>query len=103
MQNNLKISSNEGKIHAGAIGTDIMRKKMGEVLDCVYLRGDDFIIERKSKPMAVLISVEKYNSLTKLAKDLVINMYTQHKDSNISQEEADQLANEAKHAIRKNK
>lgn len=85
--------------HLDKIGTDMMRKKMGEVLDCVYLRGDEFIIERKNKPLAVLIPIEKYQSLTKLAKDNMLKAYNAPNCS-ISESVADELANEAKHLVR---
>jgi prevent-host-death family protein len=102
MKNTIKTAGSL-KLHSGAIGTDVMRKKMGEVLDCVYLRGDEFIIERKNKPMAVLISLEKYKSLNRMAKDSILNIYKQHNNSAISENEADLLANEAKHLTRNNK
>jgi prevent-host-death family protein len=95
----IKILEND-KIHPGSIGTDIMRKRMGEVLDCVYLRGDEFIIERKNKPMAALISLEKYDALNKFAKEAVINMLGQSSNIKITQDEADLLSNEAKHQVR---
>lgn len=81
------------------IGTDDMRKKMGEILDCVNLRGDEFIIERKHKPIAALIPLEKLEALTKMAKDYVLEIVSSV--TTASQEEIDTLANEAKHRARK--
>ena len=59
------VSTGADAIH---IGTDEMRRKMGKVLDCVYLRGDEFLIERKNKPLAVLIPVEKHRDLIYMDK-----------------------------------
>jgi prevent-host-death family protein len=36
------------------------RKKLGEILEGVYYRGDEVIIERAGKPMAVVIPVKIY-------------------------------------------
>lgn len=72
---------------------------MGEILDCVYLRGDEFIIERKQKPLAALVPVVKLEFLNKMAKNTIIDMITgpEAKDPEI----IDRLANEAKHESRK--
>jgi prevent-host-death family protein len=39
------------------------RKKLGEVLEGVYYRGDEVVIERAGKPMAVVIPAGLYASL----------------------------------------
>ena len=36
------------------------RKRLGEILESVFYRGDEVIIERAGKPMAVVIPVERY-------------------------------------------
>src|SRR5438094_9895359 len=36
------------------------RKKLGEILEGVYYRGDEVIIERAGKPMAVVVPVKVY-------------------------------------------
>ncbi len=82
------------------IGTDDMRKKMGEILDCVNLRGDEFIIERKEKPLAALIPLAKLEALTKMAKSYVLDMLSGDRTHD-SQATIDSLANEAKHGSRK--
>lgn len=77
-----------------------MRAKMGEILDCVNLRGDEFIIERKHKPIAALIPLPKLRALTKMAKNYVLELLS-GENLEASQEEIDSLANEAKHLSRK--
>ncbi|MEN8236475.1 MAG: hypothetical protein ABFQ95_02880 [Pseudomonadota bacterium] len=81
------------------IGTDDVRKRMGEILDCVNLRGDEFLIERKHKPLAVLIPVQKHTAIEKLSRLFLENSLTKMQ-KHISQEEADLLADSAKHAVR---
>jgi len=36
------------------------RKRLGEILESVYYRGDEVIIERAGKPMAVVIPSSRY-------------------------------------------
>jgi prevent-host-death family protein len=37
------------------------RKRFGELLESVYYRGDEVVIERAGKPMGVLIPAERYD------------------------------------------
>ncbi len=39
------------------------RRRFGELLEGVYYRGDEVIIERAGKPMAVVIPAERYEAL----------------------------------------
>ncbi len=39
------------------------RKRLGELLEGVFYRGDEVIIERAGKPMAVVIPAERYEAL----------------------------------------
>jgi prevent-host-death family protein len=39
------------------------RKRLGEILESVYYRGDEIVIERAGKPMAVVIPSERYEAL----------------------------------------
>lgn len=82
------------------IGTDIMRKKMGELLDAVHFRGDEYIIERKDKKLAALIPIDKYNALTKLARQLLLARLSIKNDNSISDQDVINLTNEVKHLVR---
>jgi prevent-host-death family protein len=39
------------------------RKRLGEILESVYYRGDEVIIERAGKPMAVVIPSSRYEAM----------------------------------------
>jgi len=39
------------------------RRRLGELLEGVYYRGDEVVIERAGKPMAVVIPAERYEAL----------------------------------------
>ena len=41
------------------------RQNLGQIMNEVSLRGDDYIIERASKPLVAIISIEKYKLLQK--------------------------------------
>ncbi|MFY9941212.1 MAG: type II toxin-antitoxin system Phd/YefM family antitoxin [Desulfobacterales bacterium] len=41
------------------------RQNLGQIMNEVSLRGDDFIIERAGKPVAVLVSMGKYQIMEK--------------------------------------
>ena len=70
------------------IGTDTIRSRMGEILDCVNLRGDEFLIERKQKPLAVLIPVQKHKLINKIIREF-LSQSLAGENKNLSQEEAE--------------
>jgi len=39
------------------------RKRLGEILEGVYYRGDEVVIERAGKPMAVVIPAGRYETM----------------------------------------
>ena len=39
------------------------RKRFGEILEGVYYRGDEVVIERAGKPMAVVIPTSRYEAM----------------------------------------
>ncbi len=39
------------------------RQNLGQIMNEVSLLGDDYIIERAGKPLAVIISIDKYQSI----------------------------------------
>ena len=44
------------------------RQRFGELLDQAYYQNNSFVVKRMNKPMAVMISVQKYNQLAKQKK-----------------------------------
>jgi hypothetical protein len=84
------------------IGTKDMREKMGEILDCVNLRGDEFIIERKHKALAALIPVRKLEAIYYAAKKFFFD-FLEQQQSTLTEEELDALVSEAIAETRKKK
>jgi prevent-host-death family protein len=82
------------------VSTLEVRQKLGDMLNRVALRHDQFIIERKGKPLAAMIPVERLEQMQRAARLHLLRTLEQQ-PGDLSQDEADQIANEAKHHIRK--
>lgn len=79
-----------------------LRLHLGDLLNRVALRHDEFIIERKGKPLAAMVPVEKLRQLERLARLELAGALAPRKAA-LPQGEADALADEAKHRSRKRK
>jgi prevent-host-death family protein len=86
---------------AERITTLEVRERLGDYLNRVALRHDQFIIERKGKPLAAIVPVEKLIELERAARQRLLS--TPRRRRGMAQADADQLANEAKHQTRKRK
>lgn len=51
-----------------------LRKKVGEIVDKTLYRKDRFLIQRKNKPVAVLVPIEDYEMF--IGSDEDIELYT---------------------------
>ena len=59
------------------------RRRLGELLESVYHRGDEVIIERAGKPMAVVIPAERYEAMERDRERLfsmIDRVHEQNKD-----------------------
>lgn len=81
------------------ISTLQVRQQLGDILDHVALRHDEFIIERKGKPLAAVIPVTKLAQLEVAARSHVLEVLGRQQ-SDLTDEDAMDLANEAKHKTR---
>ncbi len=52
------------------------RKNFGELLESVYHKGDEIIVERAGKPMGVLIPLSQYQKLERQRTDALAAMET---------------------------
>lgn len=80
------------------------RQHLGDLLNRVSLKHDEFIIERGGKPMAAIIPVEKFEQFQEAARSflsyaLLKNQAANRGAASVSSDEA--LLNEAKHRTRK--
>ncbi|MDP3014589.1 MAG: type II toxin-antitoxin system Phd/YefM family antitoxin [Candidatus Subteraquimicrobiales bacterium] len=86
------------------ITTAIMaRKKFGQLLEEVFYRRDEFIIERAGKPMAVLIPIQEFEKWQKQReKDFMIFDKIRAKAKGAKIEEVEKEVTEAVVKVRKN-
>lgn len=82
------------------VSTLEIRQRLGDLLNRVALRHDQFVIERKGKPLAAMVPVERLEQMQQAARLHLLAVLAQRSEG-VSQSQADQLANEAKHRTRK--
>ena len=54
-----------------------IRKNLGEVLEGVYYRGDEVIVERGGKPMGVLIPISQYDRIKQFRSNALAKIEAQ--------------------------
>ena len=84
------------------VSTLEIRQRLGDLLNRVALRHDQFVIERKGKPLAAMVPVERLEQMQQAAR-LHLQSILDQRSEGISQSQADQLANEAKHRTRRSR
>ena len=87
---------------ATKISTMEVRERLGDYLDRVALRHDQFIIERKGKALAAMVPVEKLVELERAARDRLLETLRSRKGPPAGVD-ADRLADDAKHRTRRRK
>ena len=75
------------------------RRQLGDILNRVALRHDEFIIERKGQPLAAVVPVARLEQLRRAAAAHLLDLL-ERQEGEVSQAEADAVANEAKHQSR---
>ncbi len=79
-----------------------VRKSLGEILEEVYYRGEEYIIKRGNKPMAVLIPVIEFDNFKKQRlKDMQVFDKIRERAKGIPSKEIEADVQEAVRAARK--
>ncbi len=79
-----------------------IRKSLGEILEEVYYRGEEYIIKRGKKPMAVLIPVTEFDIFKKQKqKDMQVFSKIRERAKEVSSKEIKADVQEAVRAARK--
>src|SRR2546423_3498434 len=86
---------------ADKVSTMEVRQRIGDMLNRVALRHDEFVIERKGKPLAALVPVERLEQMRRFARQQAKELLAERKQSQISEEQALAAALEAQRATRK--
>jgi prevent-host-death family protein len=83
-----------------------VRARIGDLLNRVALRHDEFIIERKGKPLAALVPVERLDQMRSAARQGLLDSLTRQasgKGRGLSDDEAMALALAAQREARNKK
>jgi prevent-host-death family protein len=83
------------------VSTLEVRQRIGDLLNRVSLRQDEFIIERKGKPLAALVPVERLQQMQRFARQQALDLMKAQKGEALSGREADEIALEAQRAVRR--
>ena len=79
-----------------------VRQRLGDLLNRVSLRHDEFIIQRRGRPLAALVPVEVLVQMRRAAR-LHLSDVLERQTAGLTESRADALADEAKHATRTSK
>ena len=77
------------------VSTIDVRQRIGDMLNRVSLRHDEFIIERKGKPLAALVPVERLEQMRRFARTQALDFLERQKRSELTDAQAEDLALEA--------
>ena len=73
-----------------------VRQRIGDMLNRVALRHDEFIIERKGKPLAALVPVERLEQMRRFARRHALEFMENQKSSPMTDAQASELGADAK-------
>lgn len=73
-----------------------VRQRIGDMLNRVALRHDEFIIERKGKALAALVPVERLEQMRRFARRHALDFMEQQQPSELTDAQAAELAANAK-------
>ena len=80
---------------ADRVSTIEVRQRIGDMLNRVALRHDEFIIERKGKPLAALVPVERLEQMRRFARRHALDVIEQKKGGALTDDQALELGLEA--------
>ena len=77
------------------VSTMDVRQRIGDLLNRVALRHDEFIIERKGKPLAALVPVERLEQMRRFARRHALEFMDQQQPGALNDAKASELASDA--------
>jgi len=83
------------------VSTIDVRQRIGDMLNRVALRHDEFIIERKGKPLAALVPVERLEQMRRFAQRHALDVMEQQKGGALTDAQAMELGLEAQRWARR--
>jgi prevent-host-death family protein len=73
-----------------------VRQRIGDMLNRVALRHDEFIIERKGKPLAALVPVERLEQMRRFARRHALEFMDRQQPGGLTDAQASELAADAR-------
>lgn len=83
------------------VSTIDVRQRLGDMLNRVALRNDEFIIERKGKALAALVPVERLEQMRRFARRHALDFLEQQQGRALTEKQSTGLALEAQRWARK--
>ena len=83
------------------VSTIEVRQRIGDLLNRVALRHDEFVIERKGKALAALVPVERLEQMRRFARRHALDFLERQGGTSTSEEQAMEVALEAQRWARK--
>lgn len=83
------------------VSTIEVRQRIGDILNRVALRHDEFIIERKGKPLAALVPIERLEQMRRFARRQALDFMEQQRSSSLTDKQAMELGLEAQRWARR--
>jgi len=83
------------------VSTAHIRQRIGDLLDRVALRRDEFIIERRGKPIAALVSVARLEQMRTVARQGLRGLLECQQKSSLAEPDAVALGLEAQNWARR--
>lgn len=83
------------------VSTIDVRQRIGDMLNRVALRRDEFVIERKGKALAALVPIERLEQMRRFARRQARDFMEEQRGGPLTDREASDLALEAQGFARK--
>jgi prevent-host-death family protein len=83
------------------VSTIDVRQRIGDMLNRVALRHDEFIIERKGKPLAALVPVERLEQMRRFARRHALSIMEEQRGGGLTDKAAMDVALEAQRWARR--
>jgi prevent-host-death family protein len=72
-----------------------LRQRIGDMVDRVALKQDEFVIERKGKPLAALVSIQRLEQMRRYARQQALEFLGRSRSRTLSDRQAMEVAIEA--------
>lgn len=83
------------------VSTIDVRQRIGDMLNRVALRRDEFVIERKGKALAALVPIERLEQMRRFARRQALDFMEDQQGGPLTDREASDLALKAQRFARK--